>query len=496
MPQNNQISRELKWHKSIVFKVVFIFVSIFVLVVVSLIIGQHYFKRKEVALRFGQNLKTITQNYAPLISGEDLKGINGQKDAESAEFKKAKAVLAKIKTLNQLDEDLVYILKPINDEEWSFTVMLQGQTFIGDVYKPPQILKEVYRKALSGHSAHSSIFHDEHGSFISGVAPIRDHTGKVVAILEADYRLQRYLDQLQRSINQDIWMTLGALLLLILVGVGMYLRIKSLINDLLNGTTAIENQDFEYRIAVNGQNELSILATALNKVIMRLKERGEMMKFLPTHTQHMIKRVLRGGEAKVLLSEARDLEVVVLESDIRGFTALSENLTPSETISLINRYIELQATFLLEYGGSIDKYMGDAVLVIFEGKDSASRALYCAKCIMEAVQMLNDQISESIQIGIGISSGHVVMGNMGCEARMEHTVIGPTVNLAARLCSAAKEGEIVAQKRIIEALSPEYHELSTLFEDIEEITVKGFSKPVSVYRAILNFDRPSPSSQT
>jgi adenylate cyclase len=78
------------------------------------------------------------------------------------------------------------------------------------------------------------------------------------------------------------------------------------------------------------------------------------------------------------------------------------------------------------------------------------------------------------------------MGNMGCEARMEHTVIGPTVNLAARLCSAAKEGEIVAQKRIIEALSPEYDELSTLFEDIEEITVKGFSKPVSVYRAILS----------
>ena len=208
-----------------------------------------------------------------------------------------------------------------------------------------------------------------------------------------------------------------------------------------------------------------------------------MMRFLPTHTQEMIRRVLGGGEEKIALSEARVVEVVVLESDIRGFTALSENLSPSETISLINRYIELQAQQILAYGGSIDKYMGDAVLVIFEGERAAQRSLACARDILNEVRALNGRLNESIQIGIGLSAGSVVMGNMGCEARMEHTVIGPTVNLAARLCSAAYGGELVVQEKLVEEIQVSEPELFSALSHREEIAVKGFSSEISVRRA-------------
>ena len=100
-----------------------------------------------------------------------------------------------------------------------------------------------------------------------------------------------------------------------------------------------------------------------------------------------------------------------------------------------------------------------------------------------SIQDLNEELSQSIQIGIGISSGHVVMGNMGCDARMEHTVIGPTVNLAARLCSKAQAGELVVQKRVFEKAKQIHQQIESLLAYEQELQVKGFSRSVSVRRS-------------
>ena len=438
-----------KWYQSYVFKFSFAFGIIFLLLNLSLISSQHYFKRREVARRFGQTLQTIVQNYAPLIEGDLLKEISSNSDKEQSEFKSLKQILQKAQQINLLDQDLIYILAPTKSKEWRFQVMLQEKTFIGDLYTPPPKLAEVYAKALKGKASFSKLFYDQHGAFISAAAPIYNSSGQFVALLEADFRLEAYLENLEQSYIEDIASAVISLLLIALISIWMYRRLNQVIFTLLKGTQAIENENYNYQIKLKGKDELSILAGALNQVLNRLKERHEMLRFLPTHTQAMIKRVLLEGEQTVQLSEARDLEVVVFESDIRGFTAITEQLSPAETIALINRYIELQAEYLLKYGGSIDKYMGDAVLVVFEGEDRESRAVTCAQEILNTIQELNQELSQSIQIGIGISSGHVVMGNMGCDARMEHTVIGPTVNLAARLCSQAQEGGASRPKKSI-----------------------------------------------
>ena len=311
-------TNHLKWYRSFVFRFALIFALIFSVVILSLITGQHYFKRKEVARRFGQTLQTIVQNYAPSISGDDLQAIQKKGDEQLEEFKQIQAQLSNIRALNHLDEDLIYILKPTQGEQWVFQVMLQEETFIGDLYTPPLKLKRAYREALAGNSAYSKIFQDDHGSFISGVAPIRDSKGNIVALLEADFRLQTYLEHIRQSLIADLATAFGSMILIILVGIWMYKRLSYMISTLLIGTNAIERQEYDYRIAVKGSDELSILARALNKALARLKERGEMMRFLPMHTQEMIQRVLRGGERKVHLSEARELDVVVFESDIRG----------------------------------------------------------------------------------------------------------------------------------------------------------------------------------
>ena len=472
-----------KWYRSYVFKFSLAFGIIFLLLNLSLISSQHYSKRREVARRFGQTLQTIVQNYVPLIEGDLLTEINSNSDKERSEFKSLKQILKKAQQINQLDQDLIYILAPTKSKDWRFQVMLQEKTFIGDLYTPPPKLAEVYAKARQGKASFSEVFYDQHGAFISAVAPIYNSSSQFVALLEADFRLEAYLENLQQSYIEDIASAVISLLLIALISIWMYRRLNQVIFTLLKGTQAIENEDYNYQIKLKGKDELSILAGALNQVLNRLKERHEMLRFLPTHTQAMIKRVLLEGEQTVQLSEARDLEVVVFESDIRGFTAITEQLSPAETIALINRYIELQAEYLLKYGGSIDKYMGDAVLVVFEGEERESRAVACAQEILNTIQELNQELSQSIQIGIGISSGHVVMGNMGCDARMEHTVIGPTVNLAARLCSQAQEGELVVQKRVYDKAKSTLSQVDSLLAYEQEIKVKGFSTSISVRRS-------------
>ena len=474
--------QSLHWSKSFISRFIALYLLVVCLVLFALVSSTHFFERKQVERDFGILLESIVKNNVSAIDGSLLVDVRGNEDAPRASFQALREQLAKIRTLNQLDEDLIYILEPAEEDRFRFKVMLQANTFIGDLYTPPAMLLPLYQRVLAGESAHSQLYEDDHGAFISGLAPIRDRSGSVIAVLQADYRLAVYLDEVQARFIEELALVAFALIFLLGTGFWIYQKLQRSVSDLLLGTFAIQKQEFAHRVPVKSSDELSLLASALNQALRRLQERAEMMRFLPPHTQEMISRVLSGGEQRVALSEARDVDVVVFESDIRGFTALSENLSPAETISLINRYIELQAKRILTYGGSIDKYMGDAVLVIFEGEDSAARGLSCARDILHDVDQLNQQIQESIQIGIGLSVGSVVMGNMGCEARMEHTVIGPTVNLAARLCSAAKGGELVAQAELVASLESCDEPLFRALQREEKISVKGFSREIEVRR--------------
>jgi class 3 adenylate cyclase len=129
--------------------------------------------------------------------------------------------------------------------------------------------------------------------------------------------------------------------------------------------------------------------------------------------------------------------VTILCCDIRGFTSLSENLDPGRLIGLINRLYERIIKVVETKMGVIDKFLGDAILCIFEGEDSAQRSVDCGVDILGEVKSFNDHKEESlgypIQIGIGIHRGPVILGTIGSFERMDSTVLGLTVNLTKRL---------------------------------------------------------------
>lgn len=171
-------------------------------------------------------------------------------------------------------------------------------------------------------------------------------------------------------------------------------------------------------------------------------------------------------------------EVCVLFCDIRGFTALSEKMKPTEVVYLLNHYFEAMIDVVFAYNGTLDKIIGDELMVLYgvplKSENDAIRAVESAKQMFIALASFNDRIKAeglpSLEIGIGINYGKVVSGNIGSEKQMNYTVIGDAVNLAARLCSHAKPGEIVISKSVFEQL-----EKRDGFVVHEPIEVKGKS---------------------
>jgi adenylate cyclase len=181
--------------------------------------------------------------------------------------------------------------------------------------------------------------------------------------------------------------------------------------------------------------------------------------------------------------------VTVFFSDIRGFTAYSEQVQPELVIDLLNKYLSVQAKLIVKHGGAIDKYVGDEVVAIFEGPDMADNAILAAIEIQRAIREINKENSKDIMIGIGINTGMAIVGNVGSEERMDHTVLGNNMNLGARLCSIAQPGQIIISESSWRLAKSK----EIVAAPLETITVKGISRPVQTYEVAYQVPPSEPS---
>jgi adenylate cyclase len=177
--------------------------------------------------------------------------------------------------------------------------------------------------------------------------------------------------------------------------------------------------------------------------------------------------------------------VAVLFSDIRGFTALSQSMTPDDMAGLLSEYFTEMVDCVFRHGGTLDKFIGDAVMAQWGAPiatdDDADRAIRAAIEMMHALETLNIKWRAAgrpeLAIGIGLSYGEVFAGNIGSERRLEFTVIGDTVNLANRLCAAAEAGEILLSDDIRRVLRA-----PPALDERPPLELKGTAQPVAVYR--------------
>lgn len=209
-------------------------------------------------------------------------------------------------------------------------------------------------------------------------------------------------------------------------------------------------------------------------------------------SQSVVDEILATGEDIVVGGERKDVTLMFV--DIRGFTPLSEKMEPEEVIEILNEYLELCTVAVFEFGGTIDKFMGDGVMVIFgapvEQEDHALRAAQTALRLQEKAEGLSKRLEERygkiVAFGIGLNSGPAVVGNIGSKERVDYTAIGDTVNLAARLESNAKPNQVLISEAVYERIKDEVE-----CTKLEPIKVKGKEKPVSVYQ----LEKLKPSSK-
>ena len=252
-------------------------------------------------------------------------------------------------------------------------------------------------------------------------------------------------------------------------------RMTSQIDSLSRGMQNLAAGDLQTQIPILSHDELGRLAREFNAMIGHLREKLQMQKFVSKLTVQMIHR--RAGDNQPPQGETR--QVTVLFSDIRSFTAMTEKLGAGETVKLLNIYLDLQARLIEKNGGIVDKFIGDQVMALFVDDDQVTRAVQAAIDIQRSIHELNSQRKQrgqlGLEVGCGLHIGYVILGHMGSQTRSDYTVIGDVVNLAARLCSVAKPGQIIALAELLPRLTGKFftHRLLPVF-------VKGRQRAIEI----------------
>ena len=224
------------------------------------------------------------------------------------------------------------------------------------------------------------------------------------------------------------------------------------------------------------------------------EQRGKFMRgaFSSYLSGDLLDQLIENPDALALGGESKELSI--LFSDIRGFTTISESMSPVSLITLLNRYFTPMTNAVLENGGMLDKYIGDAVMAFFNApidiKYHADASCNSALEMIERLNILNIELEREgitpIKIGIGINSAEVVVGNMGSDTRFNYTVIGDGVNLASRIEGLTKNYGI--EILITEFTVAKLHS-SFLYREIEPVKVKGKDKAVLLYELMANNTR-------
>jgi len=177
--------------------------------------------------------------------------------------------------------------------------------------------------------------------------------------------------------------------------------------------------------------------------------------------------------------------VAICFTDIRGFTALSESLDPSRLFASLSGHLRRQVELVYRYGGYVDKFNGDGIMAVFDGNGMVEKCCRCALSIMEEACGHNPE-EDALPIGIGIHTGRVMIGNIGSPEHLDYSIIGATVNLAARLCGYAQPENIIVSGAVREALIASE---DLRFLDPREVHVRGVTGGIQIFKLVVEKTR-------
>jgi len=353
-------------------------------------------------------------------------------------------LLQDIRDLDWWKSDMAFLV----DDEGRFLArteaVMKGRTRLGETGDPLEkaLLREIKKKEHYG-----TILLDPSEGEVGGFYRIRNAPWTLVLLAPGKTILTPIISFRTHYFLAGLLFVFLTVLLIRYVAGKMVTRITAI----SQAAERVAKGNYGSSLPVGRHDEIGQLVESFNRMIEGLKERDFIRNTFGRYVDAGIaKEIMKRPEAARLGGEKRD--VAVLMSDLRGFTPVSEILSPENTIHILNLYFSQMIDIIQRHQGIIVDFFGDGMLVFFDPLDGSvaptvRKAVACALEMQQAMRTLNDRIRgnglPSLQMGIGVNSGEVVVGNIGSESRAKYGIVGAVVNLTQRIQAEAKAGEIL-----------------------------------------------------
>lgn len=395
---------------------------------------------------------TVAATTAALIDPEPLKLINGRADENTPAYTQEKKELIKARNANRRHDIFIkylYTFKPNPKNPDQLIYVVDSEENLDEFSHAGDIEETAYTSDIIHHLGDyyspGTFIADPWGVWVTGCAPVYDKDGNYVATVGADISIENYLFDLQRLVQ---FFCIGFLVSLLFAFIGGYFLARQVtlsLRSLLNCVREIGQGNLKAMTSLQTHDEFEELGNEINRMTHGLQERERLkLNFARYVSQHVMEKILKAEHVAKLEGERR--KITVLFSDIRQFTKLSEQLPPEEVVLLLNEYFAMMLDVIFRYQGTLDKFLGDGIMVEFgaplDDTLQEKHAILTAIGMQKELKKLNAKWEREkkplIEMGIGIHTGLAVVGNIGSEKRIEYTAIGDTVNVASRLEQATK----------------------------------------------------------
>jgi class 3 adenylate cyclase/HAMP domain-containing protein len=403
------------------------------------------------------------------------------------------------------NEDILYVL--ITDQNQDHKIIVASPNDFDNQYIPDIVPYHITRDILKSNQTlikEAFILRDIYfGENLRGKAgePVMEVASDIITVsgknlgkLRIGISLNKVQNAVQLAINKALAM---GFLGLNFGWIAAYILAKELSNPIKKLQTSvaqIANGDLHHRVNINHrQDEIGELATSVNEMSEALQiSFSKLQKTLESFERFVPDRfvsvIAPQGIENIEVGMAANQQMTILFCDIRGYTSMSEIMTPMEIYLFLNEYLAVMGQAIDRAGGFIDKYIGDAIMALFD-EESTDSALKAAIFMQEALNFFNYERAQKglpiITVGIGIHRGTVVMGTVGFTSRIDSTVIGDAVNVASRIERLTKQYncEVLVTESVAQNLcDPQSFDLKLVDESVK---VKGKDEPIAIYELVI-----------
>ena len=412
-------------------------------------------------------------------------------EVQRTRVRESKAYASLRQTLNAMRNE-VFLTTPIRtlaelDPEQRRARLVMDSDGAGDPGDPvalaPELLEPLVWIFEDGVARYTRVYHTATGAWITAFAPIVDASGTTTAVLSVDYSVDLYFDRLRDVDAAILQASAGGTVAALVFGLLFARRLTRPISALTRAVARVAAGDLSEELPVRSRDEVGQLTRAFNQMQGGLRQRDFIRNAFGRYVSpEVAKTLLESPEGLRLGGHKR--EVTVLMSDLRGYTRFAEHGDPALVMEVLNDYLGRMADLIIEHGGTINEFIGDAIFAVFgaplDHADHAERAAAAALAMQRAMAQINsDNVASGrprFEMGIGVHTGEVVVGNIGSEQRAKYAVVGAAVNLAARVEGCTVGGQIFVTAPTLERI----RDLAEVADPLRA-ELKGIEEPVALY---------------